>query len=430
MEVETLKRIIIDQKEEAEEFFKQEKIIERDIDAKNLLLFLKHPNVLIISGVRRSGKSVLALSLLKQEKYGHINFDDERLAGFESGDFDKLLQGFYELYGEDVNFFVFDEIQNIENWQLFINRLRRTKKIIITGSNANLLSGELATHLTGRYVDFALYPFSFKEFIRLKGERFEPEAFYSTVKIARIKKLLQEYLEFGGFPEAYKFGRRIVEKIYEDIINKDILLHYKVKNKAAFKELSKYLLSNFAAEMGYSKLRNIFEVKNVHTIKNYVSYLSATCLLLVVEKFSYKLKQQILASKKVYAIDTGLVNFLSFQFSENLGRLMENLVFLELLRKSAYGAKRFETYFWQSYTGEEVDFIIKEGKTVQELIQVSYDLSNPATKRREFKALIKASIELKCKKLTLITWEESKEEKFKGRRIEIVPLWKWLLEKD
>lgn len=428
MEIEVLKRIIVGQKEETDEFFRRENIIERDIDSNNLLKFLKHPNVLIISGARRSGKSVLALSLIKKEKYGYINFDDERLSDFKSDDFDKLLQGFYELYGEDISFFVFDEIQNIENWQLFINRLRRTKKIIITGSNANLLSGEFATYLTGRYVDIILYPFSFKEFIRLKRGTIKAEDFYSTIKISRLKKLLREYLEFGGFPEVYKFGRRIVEKLYEDIINKDILLHYKVKNKSTFKEMSKYILSNFSAQMGYSKLKNIFAVKNVHTIKNYVGYLSATYLLLVLEKFSYKLKQQILASKKAYAIDTGLINFLSFQFSENLGRIIENAVFLELMRRKEYYGKRFEVYFWQNYSGEEVDFVIKEGKTVRELIQVSFTISDPETKKREFKSLINAGSELKCNKLTLITWEESKMEKFTGKKIKILPLWKWLLE--
>ncbi len=427
MEIEVLKKVIIGQREEIDDLFKRERIIERDIDKEELLKFLKYPNVLIISGVRRSGKSILAMSLPGKEKYGYINFDDERLSDFKSDDFDRLLQSFYELYGEELSFFVFDEIQNIKNWQLFINRLRRTKKIIITGSNANLLSGELATYLTGRYIDVTLYPFSFKEFLALKGEIIQKVDEYSTIKISRIKNLLKEYLDYGGFPEVYKFGKRIIEKVYEDIINKDILLHYKLRNKSAFKEMSKYLLSNFGAEMSYSKLKNIFSIKNVHTIKNYVDYLSATYLMLIIEKFSYKLKQQFLATKKVYAIDTGLINFLSFQFSENIGRIMENVVFLELLRKKEMHDKKTDIYFWKNYQGEEIDFILREGNTVRELIQVSFSLGSFDTKKRELGSLIKASEELKCHNLTLITWEESKKEKFMNKIIEIIPLWKWLL---
>jgi predicted AAA+ superfamily ATPase len=427
MEIEELKKIIADQMEEASDLFKKEKIIEREVNIAQLQNFLKYPNILVISGVRRSGKSILAISLIKDKKHGHINFDDERLAGFKPEDFNKLLQSFYELFGNDLEYFVFDEIQNTSKWELFINRLRRSKKIIITGSNANLLSSELSTHLTGRYIDFNLLPFSFREFIKMKGESFEERDFYSTKRIAQIKIFLNEYVKFGGFPEVYKFGGRIVEKIYEDIINKDILLRYKIKKKVAFKELTKYLISNFAEETGYSRLKNIFLIKNIHTVKDYVSYLTSTYLIFMLEKFSFKLKQQFISPRKTYPIDTGIINFIAFQFSENIGKLIENIVFLDLLRRKKYWEGNLEIYFWQNYFKEEVDFVVKKNEKINQLIQVSFNISNPETKKREIKSLLKASEELKCNNLLIITWDNNEELKIKEKKITIIPLWKWLL---
>jgi len=428
METEELKRVIVDQREEIEELFRKERIIERELNARKLREFLKYPNILVISGVRRSGKSILALLLLRKEKYGYLNFDDERLVGFEKNDFNKLLQGFYELYGDDLEYFIFDEIQNIESWELFVTRLRKTKKIIITGSNAKLLSGELATHLTGRYIDFTLYPFSFKEFLKFEGVILKKEEFYSTQKISQVKNLLEKYIELGGFPETSKFGKVIVKKIYGDIINKDILFRYKIKNRSAFKELAKYLVSNFAQEISYSKLTNIFGIKNVHTIKNYVDYLSSVFLVFIVEKFSYKLKQQLIAAKKSYSIDTGLINSLAFQFSENIGRLIENVIFINLLRKKSYFDGDLEVYYWQDYFGREVDFILKKAKRVIQLIQACVNINDFNVKERELNSLIRASKELKCNNLLVITFDYDGEEKIKGKKIKFIPLWKWLLE--
>jgi len=428
MEIEEIKKIIIDQKEEIEDFFRKERIIERDLDSINLLKFLEYPNVLVISGTRRSGKSTLALLLLKNEKYGYIDFDDERLVGFTKYDFNKLLQTFYELYGNTLDYFVFDEIQNIDSWEIFIARLRKTKKIIITGSNAKLLASELSTHLTGRYIDFILYPFSFKEFLIFKGLTLERKGLYTTKKIAQIKRFLKEYIEIGGFPEVFKFGKAITRRIYGDIISKDILFRYKIKNMNTFKELANYLLSNFSQEMSYSKLKNVFDIKNVHTIKNYVGYLSSSFLIFVLEKFSYKLKQQFIAPKKVYGIDTGLINSLAFQFSKNTGRFMENIVFLELLRKRSYSNENLEVYYWQDYSGREVDFVLKKGRKVIQLVQICEDVASFSTKERELKSLVKASQELDCSDLMVISYDIEREEKAGDKKIKFIPLWKWLLE--
>lgn len=427
MEIERIKKVIIDQKEEIEEFFQREKIIAREIDAEKLKKFLRHPNILVITGPRRSGKSTLAIQILQEEKYGYLNFDDERLAGFSADDFNAAIEAFYDLFGESLECFIFDEIQNIQGWELFANRLRRTKKIIITGSNAKLLSGDLATHLTGRYLEFALYPFSFREFLKFKGLEIKKEDFYSTKKIAQIKNHLNEYLESGGFPETFKFGSAIVGKIYDDVITKDILLRYGIRNKSGFRELSNYVISNFSQEINYAKLGRIFSIKNVHTVKNYMEYLSASFLILILSKFSYKLKQQFITSKKAYGIDTGLVNSVAFQFSENSGKIMENAVMLDLKRRGDYFESGTKIYYWRDNYGKEVDFAVKKRNKITNLIQVCQSLANFEAKEREIKALLKASEELSCNNLLIITASDEGVEKAEGKKIVIIPLWKWLL---
>ena len=418
-----LKSIIKEQREELEKIEKEEKIIERTGLNKSKES-LKYPNILAILGVRRCGKSILSYLLAKPHRFAYINFDDERLAGLKSEDLDKILESFYELY-EDIDYIILDEVQNVANWELFVNRLRRTKKVILTGSNSKLLSGELSTHLTGRYLDLILFPFSFKEFLKLKEVK--ENKVYTTKEKAEIMKTLQEYLEIGGFPEAYKFGKGMISKIYEDILTKDILLRYNITKKEEIKKLAKYLITNSSEEITYSKLTRIFNIKHVSTISNWISYLENTFLVFKLERFDFKLKQQFIAPKKVYCVDSGLMNSIGFKFSENRGKVIENEVALELQRRKAR-ENSFEVYYWKDYQQNEVDFVIKCGKKVEQLIQVSYINSKEEIKEREIKALIKASKELRCKNLVVITWDYEIEEKFEGEIIKFIPLWKWLLE--
>ncbi len=427
MEIETIKKIIISQKEEIDELYRRENIVKREIDFAQLQKFLASPNILLITGPRRSGKSTLATLLLRDKKSGYLNFDDERLAGFCAKDFDVALQAFYELYGQGIEYFIFDEIQNVSGWELFANRLRRTKKIIITGSNANLLSGELATHLTGRYLEFVLYPFSFREFLDFKSVEIKENDFYSTKKISQIKKYLAEYLKNGGFPETFKFGAAIANKTYEDIIAKDILLRYGVKNKETFREMANYVISNFSGDLNYRKLGHIFSVKDMHTVKNYIDYLSSVFLIFIFEKFSYKLKQRYITSKKVYGVDTGMINSVTVNFSDNLGRIMENAVAIDLKRRKSYWQDNLEGFYWSDYSGKEVDFALKEQNKITQLIQVCHNLNSPKTKEREIKALVCASEELKCNNLLIITDDEEGQEEADGKKITKISLWKWLL---
>ncbi|WP_461864292.1 ATP-binding protein [Thermococcus sp.] len=419
--VEELKRIIITQREEMDEFLNRERLIEREVDRRRLLKFLQYPNILAILGVRRSGKSVLSWLLMRGKKFGYINFFDERLLDFSPEDFEKLVQAFHELYG-DLDYFVFDEIQSVQGWERFISRMRTSKRVIITGSSSNLLSGELSTALTGRYVSFELYPFSFKEFLEFKGIKLEKNWMYSTKETAKVKKALEEYIKLGGFPEALKFGRIYLQTIYRDIVEKDVLFRYKIRDIQALRELTRYLISNFSKEITYGKLKNLINIKDVHTVKNYVEYLERAYLIFQVRRFSFKLKSQMLSPRKVYAVDTGLINTVSFKFSENIGRLMENLVFLELLRRRSYKFSDDEIYYWRDAKGE-VDFVVKSENKVTQLIQVTYEL-NKENFEREVASLLKASKELKCKELLLITWDQEDTTK---EGVKIIPLWKWLL---
>jgi len=426
MEINTLKSIITEQRNEIEKELEKGKIIKRE-NMEKVKKFLKYPNILSILGVRRSGKSIFSLLLSKQleKNVSYINFDDERLIGLKTEDLNKILQAFYELYGK-VNLIILDEIQNVYGWELFANRLRRTKKVIITGSNSKLLSGELATHLTGRHIDFTLYPFSFSEVLS-----FKPNV-YLTEDTAKIRKELEEYIKGSGFPEFREFGPNIIVKIYEDIINKDCLKRNEIRNEKTFKEIAHYLISNFSKEFTYSKLSNIFKIKDVHTLKNYVSYLGEAYLIIVLERYSPKLKQQIIAPKKVYAIDHGFCNFISFRLSKDIGRIFENIVCIELLKKKAKDY-RLEIYYWKNHQQNEVDFVVKEGLKVKQLIQVCYDISDLETKEREIKGLLRASKELRCKNLLVITDDYEKEENIKDKdknksyKIKFIPLWKWLL---
>lgn len=420
MDVEVIKMVIESQREEMEEKFSKEEIVERH-GLSFAKKFLLHPNILVILGVRRSGKSIFSVLLSKElkQKTAYINFVDERLINLKTEDLDKVLQAFYELYG-DIELTILDEIQHVKGWELFANRLRRTKKTIITGSDSKLLSGELATHLTGRHIDFELYPFSFSEIFPTKTN------IYSTKEVAKAKNELKKYLEGSGFPEFRKFGKQIVREIYDDVITKDCIQRHKIREEKSFRELSAYLVSNFSSEFTYSKLAKIVGLKDVNTAKNYVQYLEEAYLIKVIERFSPKLKQQIIAPKKAYCTDQGFCNFISFNLSKNLGRLYENMICTELLREKSKNPG-MEIYYWKDHQQNEVDFAIKEGNRITQLIQACHNPTSQNAKERETKALKKASKELKCKNLTIITADHETTETINKNKIKYTPLWKWLL---
>ena len=426
MDVETLKGIITSQKESQQDLFKIEKIVERDLNPEKIKKLLSHPNILAILGVRRSGKSVFSFLVLEDEKFGYINFFDERLRNLNADDLDKVVQAFYELYG-DTDYFIFDEIQRIAGWQMFVSRMRTSKRVIITGSNTDLLRGQLSTFITGRHIDIHFLPFSFREYLRIKAVTLEQNWFYSTTTLASVKRSLEDYVERGGFPEVAKYGTKFLMEIYRDIIENDIINQNKIRKAESIRNLAKYLISNTSKEMTYNSLGSVIGLHNVHTVSKYVHFVENSYLIFLVERFSFKLKEQYKAPKKVYSVDTGLTNAIAFSVGGNKGRIIENVVFLELLRRKWYSESDMEIFYWKDYQGREVDFVLTENKMVKQLIQVTFASSLEGIERREIASLVRASEDLKTEELLVITWDYGGEEIVNGRRIEFLPLWKWLL---
>lgn len=375
----------------------------------------------VIIGPRRAGKSVFSIQMLKGLNFAYLNFDDERLVSVS--DYDELLKAIRQIYGE-TKIVLFDEIQNLPHWELFVNRLhRRGFNIIITGSNAYLLSRELSTHLTGRYVQFRIFPFSFSEFLRAK-EFVMDESLELKEKQGLLLGHLDHYLEKGGYPEIVVKGvdtKNYLTTLFESILFKDIVKRYGVRYPKMLSDLAHYLITNHSNEFSYTKLKNILEFRSVHTVENYLKYLTEAFLTFSVDRFSSKLKEQIRSPKKVYGYDTGIINAMKFKTGRDIGRLMENLVAVELMRRE------INFYYYKSVNGKEVDFVIKQGQRVVQLIQACYDIDHYATRKRELASLIKAGKELGCQDLTILTWEHKAEEEHAGLRVKFLPLWRWLI---
>jgi predicted AAA+ superfamily ATPase len=418
--VEAVKSAIVDKEEELRNKVKTERIVERELKIEKI----SEDVASIITGVRRCGKSILAFLLTQQKNAAYVNFEDERLQ-LKQEELNTILEAIASLKGE-VEFIVFDEIQYVNGWERFVSRILPTKKVIITGSNARLMSKEFSTFLTGRHINFELFPFSFREYLFLNN--FSPNI-YLTKDIAKTKNLLVEYLKMGGFPLTYKVGRYFLSENYRDIVERDVVQRYNIRVRNALKDLAKYYISNCAQEVSFNKLKNILNLKSVHTVKNYSLYLSAAYLVFLLEKYSPKLKESIIAPKKVYCIDNGIVNTIGFKIAENLGNFMENLVAIELLRRRSYWFKEWEVYYWKDSQQNEVDFLIKEGLGVKQLIQVTYASGKDEVESREIKSLIKASDQLNCRDLQIITWDYEDELKLENRVIKFLPLWKWLIAK-
>jgi predicted AAA+ superfamily ATPase len=427
MNVEELKAVIISQKTDIDGLFKREKIIDRVIDTAEVKRFLIQPNVLAILGIRRCGKSIFTWLLFSGEKFGYINFFDERLIGLRADELNQVIQAFYELYGNDLTYFVFDEIQKVPNWERFISRLRTANKIVITGSNSDLLRGDLATFLTGRHIDITLLPFSFREYLTTKNITLDQNWTYSTNSIATVKKALFEFIESGGFPEVEKFGSIMLSEIYRDIIENDIIGHHKIRKNQNLRELAKYLISNSAKEITFNKLTVALEIKDPHTIAKYTTYIQDAYLIFLLERFSYKLKEQFRAPKKVYCIDTGLANSMAFRLSKDPGRLMENVVFLELLRRKLYFNPDTELYYWKDHSGQEIDFVVKNKDEIKQLIQVTYASDKNEIDSRELESFKAGASELNCDNLLVITWDYEAITSVNDKAVVFIPLWKWLL---
>jgi len=412
MNAEEAKRIVADQKELVEEKLASN-YIKRDTG--DISRFLTVPNVLAILGVRRSGKSTLSLMLVKElnVKFAYLNFDDENLYGLIAKDLKLVEQAIYEVYSSDVGYLIFDEVHNVKGWELFISRLRETKRVIITGSNSKMLSGELATSLTGRHSDSILFPFSFREYLRFK--RVSEETPISTRRIAEVNVELERYMEVGGFPEALMIGRDQIDVIYNDILFKDVAFRYKVRELEKFKDFSKSLISYYSSEVSLSKLAKVIGVDK-KTVDLWSFGVENAYLVYFLPRYGEKPRERLTYNKKVYVVDPGVISRVALR-AKDKGRVMENLVALKLLRDN-----QLKGLHYVKGKDFEVDFY---DEVNSRLLQVTY--SSDKVEEREFKALLKAEEMLRARELVVVTYDVEGEEEREGRKIKLIPLYKFLL---
>ncbi|NQU17425.1 MAG: ATP-binding protein [Candidatus Saganbacteria bacterium] len=388
--------------------------------------YIKMPHVIVISGMRRVGKSTLLAQIIDKyykDSFYYLNFEDERLMDFKVSDFNALYEVFIELFGEKKTFF-FDEIQNIKGWERFVRRMHESGfKFFITGSNASLLSAELGTKLTGRFLPLELFPFSFREFLILKGYNLSKKSLTLTKERGGLKRLFAEYLKEGGMPEYLKYqDKDVLKRVYNDILYRDIVARYKIKEVEALRETALYFLSNISSLFSYNKLKQALHLGSSNTIKNFADRLQNSYMVFILNIFSYSLKQQYIAPKKICCVDNGMADAVSFKFSENKGAFLENLVGIELKRRGE------NVFYYKSAKGFEVDFLIKKGRKIDCAIQVAQSLERSNVKDREFNALLFALKEFNLKQGLVLTEDEEDEVSISGKKILIKPLYKWILE--
>ncbi|MDD2594929.1 MAG: ATP-binding protein [Bacteroidales bacterium] len=412
-----LKDIIADQKL----FLKNRKTIVRYFPKS----FLQGEEIIVISGVRRCGKSVLLQQIrdnFSKNDY-FFNFDDDRLSSFNVDNFQQLYEIFVELYGEQDTFF-FDEIQNIDGWEHFVKRLYNSgKKVFVTGSNAKMLSRELGTLLTGCHLTYELFPFSFHEYARYNKQEAILANVAGTISKGKTLALFSNYLKDGGFPMYLKSKETIILKtLYDNILYKDVLVRNQITNEKEVKELVFYLVSNIGKPCSYTSLTKVIGVKNPTTVKSYLDFIENTYLLFVLNCYDESVKTQLRNPKKVYFIDNAMVRHLGFHFSNEAGRLLENLVFLELRKRGG------DIFYYSDNTGE-CDFVTRNGAKIDKAIQVCYAMESPDTKEREIKGLLNAMEHFDLQEGLIITNDQDEEIHKSSRLIKVKAAWKWLLNK-
>lgn len=422
-----LSQKLIDQQAEAQELASEKSLVSR-VQLPALLELLDTKFIKIVMGIRRSGKSTLVLQAVKSRPFVYINFDDEVLSQTPASQLKELFETAVSMFPQ-AKIFVFDEIQNVDGWELFINRLHRRKvNLLLTGSNSHLLSRDLATHLTGRQISLELFPFSFEEYLRLKKIE-PPQASPTTQQVAELSKAFQDFFEIGGFPEVQEFpsasmvSRRYLQELYDKIISRDVVQRRGIKHIKSFREVSLLLQSLFSSQFTFQSLKRASTLNSVNTVKNYVDYVQEAYLGFVLEPFAQKMKERISLPKKFYTIDVALAQAVVRPSSPDLGKKLENLVFLELRRRGR------EIFYFKS-AKHEVDFLIREGRAVTELIQVSWTLADEHTREREIQGLLFAAKKLKVKTLFVVTAFESETLETDSAKIHIVPAWQWLLQGD
>lgn len=401
---------------------------------------LKYKKVTTVIGVRRSGKSYILRQVAKRlvesgipkENILIVNFEEPKFEDADLKSLTKIYESFKEIIRPKGKPYIFlDEIQEVERWERFVRSINETREayIIITGSSSKLMSKELSTVLTGRQLTYEIFPLSFMEFLKFKKVEIKTKRDI-YLESENIKKYIYEYLEYGGFPEvtladSEEIKRKIISNYFDTIINRDIVNRFKVRDTDKIRKLAKYYITNISSLITYRKISKFLGIPT-ETVSRFSSYMEIAKLIFFISKFSFSLKEQENSPRKVYSIDNAFFTTMGYRFMENMGKLMENLVAIELKRRESKN-NLLKTFYWKNYQQKEVDFVIKEGLKVKKLIQVCYSIEDINTKERELKSLIEASDQLKCKDLLVITWDYEGEERFGKKKIKFLPLWKWLL---
>ena len=413
--------IIDDQRMELGQLLKEEGLVPRERTSD---VVVDSSLAQIVMGIRRCGKSVLCRSALVKAgvAFGYVNFDHAELSDITAEDLNEILKAVYIVYG-DVDYLFFDEIQNVPKWQLWVNTLLRQKKrIVITGSNSRLLTDDLATHMTGRFIPTELLPFSFAEYrawLRRGNAR-------TTVAKVELRRDYDRYFLNGGMPESFVHPdvRRYVETLYHSILLRDVLQRHRLRDTKRFMDTAYVIMNNFATEFSCNRIAGQIGIKNAVTVQTYIHYLNESYLIRTVQMYGSRAYERTRIGK-VYVIDPGLISYFSgfSNIGDGYGRRLENIVFLQLYRM------RRETdaeVFYYKDNHHEVDFLLRRYTQVWKLIQVSYDISNEKTRKRELSALFSAGAKLGCKDLLLVTDHENGEETQDGMTVKIVDVVTWL----
>lgn len=407
-----MRNIILNQKRERDDLMSrpyQQRFTR--FDAEELL---RSPMIKLITGPRRVGKSVFSLLMLRGRNFAYLNFDDSQL--LDSWDEDMVMETLEAVY-PGYEFLLLDEVQNLPEWDLFVGKLyRRGRNLVITGSNAKMLSSEMATVLTGRYLMIEMLPFSLRETVLWTNAGRQESG-----DGPKITMLTDDYMRNGGYPETIlsrSITRNYLSTLFDSILLKDVARRHKVRNTSDLYGIATYLLSNFCNPFSYNSIAEDLGLSSVATTKKYCGYLRETYLFFYLPRFNYKLKLMEKAPMKVYVVDNGFVQSSAFNLSENLGRLLENQIFVELLRRGYEPGKTL--FYYRSRNDREIDFVVRAGTKVEQLIQVCYDLSSAKTRARELDALVECGDELRCDNLLVVTWSENEELDWKGHHIKIV----------
>lgn len=411
-----MKTIILNQRKERDELVSRPYLMRRN--NQNVEVLLTSPLIKLITGPRRVGKSTQALLMLRNKNFAYLNFDNNSL--LEAWNPELVMRMLDEVY-PDYEYILLDEVQNLESWDLWVSQLYRMgKNLVITGSNAKMLSSEMATVLTGKYVQIEMLPFSLEEFFDWnKLDLHSPKSEQKTDFIL----LTDDYLKHGGYPEVValrQLSRSYLDTLFDSIIWKDVAKRHKVRNITDLNNLAMYLVSNFCNPISANELAKELGLSSVNTTKKYMDYLHEPYLFYYLSRYNNKLKLMQKAPRKVYLVDNGFITSKSFSLSENLGRLLENQVFIELLRRG-YDVEK-TMFYYRSRNDKEVDFVLRKANKVESLVQVCYDMSSPKTEKREVESIVECAEELNCNNLIIVTYNDKRVIEKKDYKINVVPI--------